>query len=173
MLGAFPSHAAAHKAIGKIEFLDGNFELASEHLQSAAELDNTDGETYIMLANSLSESGQFVESRNILKSGLYNVPNKIPLQLALIELAKRDGDFDSSHLYVNQLKLDERTKARALLFEAELYMLQQKGEDAIASFEGAAKAGANIDLVADGIAQAKEMVASQIPVLQPEVDELQ
>lgn len=173
MLNLFPEHAAPYKALGKIDLMEGDFSEASLNLRKAVELDGSDGDTYVMLAEALSQGNQQENTRDLLQSGLFYVKNKLPLQLALIDLAKLDGNFENSHLYVDQLKLDERTKARALLFEADLYLLQQRGEDAIASFEGAAKAGANQDLVADGIAKAREIIDSRIPEIQASEDELQ
>ncbi len=167
MLNAFPEHAAPYKALGKIELQNGNYAGASEHLERAVELEPRDADTYVLLTQALSQNNQIERTREILKAGLYHVKNKLPLQLALIELAKVDGNFRNSHLYVDQLKLDERTKARALLFEAELFLLQQKGADAIASFEGAAKAGASLQLVDEGLAQAREVMAKQILQNQP------
>ena len=75
--------------------------------------------------------------------------------------------------YVDQLKLDEKTKASALLFEADLYLQQQRAEDAILSFEGAGKAGANPDLVADGIARANDLIANSIPLIELNEEEVQ
>ncbi len=173
MLDAFPDHAAPYKALGKIALLEEDYETASVNFQKAIAFDNTDSEVYVMLSQSLSHENKYEESRSTLQSGLYVVKNKLPLQLALIELAKQDGNFKNSHLYVDQLKLDEKTKASALLFEADLYLQQQRAEDAILSFEGAGKAGANPDLVSDGIAQANELIASRIPAIELSEDEIQ
>lgn len=173
MLNAFSDHSVPHKALGKIEFTEEKFAAARVHLQKAIELDNADDETYVMLSRALSEDNQYGAARETLQSGLYYVRDKLPLQLALINLAKRDGNYKNSHLYVNQLKLDERTKARALLFEADLYLMQQQEEDAIASFEGAARAGANQEFVAGGIAKAREIIASRIPQIQESDDDFQ
>ncbi len=173
MLNVFPDHAAPHKAIGKVDLIEEDFEAAGQHLQMAVTLDPNDAENYVMLAQAFSQSGQLEKVRGLLHTGLFHVKNKLPLQLALIDLAKLDGDYNNSHLYVDQLKLDERTKARALLFEAELYLLQQKGADAIASFEGAAKAGANQQLVAEGLEQARGILARQIEQKLTSTDELQ
>jgi putative PEP-CTERM system TPR-repeat lipoprotein len=173
MADTFPDQAAPYKALGKVSLLEEEYETARLHLQKAIALDHTDSEIYVMLAQLLSQENKYEDSRSILQSGLYEAKNKLPLQLALIELAKQDGNFKNSHLYVDQLKLDEKTKASALLFEADLYLQQQRAEDAILSFEGAGKAGANPDLVADGIARANDLIANSIPLIELNEEEVQ
>ncbi|MBT6035687.1 MAG: tetratricopeptide repeat protein, partial [Kordiimonadaceae bacterium] len=166
MVEGFPGSANSYKALGKVSILQGDMAFARDNLQQSLALNNTDEDVYMMLSKAYIGSGEILKARPLLKGGLSHVKDIFPLQIALINLAKDDGDYANSHHYVGQLKLSERTRANAFLYEGELYMQQQKTEDAILSFENARRAGANISKVNAGLVDAKSFVGQIEPVRQ-------
>lgn len=159
MVQNFPDHAISYKAVGKVSLLQGDVISARDYLQQALTLNNSDRDVYIMLSQALISNQEGEKARPLLKSGLQYVKDILPLQIELINLARLDGNYVNSHHYVAQLKLDEKTKARAYIYEGELYLQQQRSEDAILSFENARKAGANMINVNTGLVEANALIS--------------
>lgn len=159
MVQSFPDRALAYKALGKVSMLRGEMVSARDNLLKSLSLNNRDRDVYIMLSQAFISNQENAKARSVLKNGLQYVKDILPLQIELINLAKADGDYANSHHYVAQLKLNERTRAIAFLYEGELYLQQQRAEDAILSFEKARKAGANIDNVNAGLIDANSTTA--------------
>ena len=157
MVEDFPDHANSYKALGKVNILQGNMLIARDNLQQSLALNNANVDVYIMLSKAYIGTGERLKVRQLLKNGLSHVKDIFSLQIALINLAKTDGDYVNSHHYVDQLKLNESTRANAFLYAGKLYMQQQRTEDAILSFENARKAGASMSKVNAGLADANSL----------------
>lgn len=139
---------------------------ACENLEQSLEVDGRDADVYIMLSKAYMENDEKEKSRPLLQSGLVHVKDTLSLQKELISLAPFDDDFANSYHFIDQLKLDERTKADAYLYQGELNLLEQRGSDAVISFESAAKAGARSDLILAGLDRATLMVENAA-IIQP------
>ncbi len=165
MAQIFPDHYASYKALGQVYLREENAAAAQENLEKSIQLYNQDAEVYILLSHAYALNDMIEKIRPMLREGLLYVKDKLPLQVELIELARKDGNFPNSHLFADQLKLDERTKANAFIYQGELFLLQTKGEDAKSAFQRALKAGAPEDSVDEGLAQAEELIqnAEQAP----------
>lgn len=158
MVQDFPDHSSTYKASGQTALLQGKLFEARDALEISLALNGEDMDVYLMLAEVLVRSQQAANARPVLIRGLNFVSDILPLQLALIDLAKEDGNFTSSYLYVEQLKLSEETKALAFICQGELNILQNRGQEAITSFENAVKAGADYDAVLENLDKALTMV---------------
>ena len=158
MVQTFPDHAASYKALGRVNMQMGEIIVARDNFERSLELDNRNADVYIMLSKVYMENNENEKSRPLLQSGLIHVKDILSLQKELIALAPYDNDFVNSYHFIDQLKLDEKTKADAFLYQGELNLLEQRGSDALLSFESAAKAGAGEDLVVAGLERATLMV---------------
>ena len=143
MIEMFPEHAVSYQSMGNVELKQGNLDEAKTAFETSLELDNTIGETYVLLSQVYKDFGMLERARPLLHDGLIFVKETKPLQICLIELAEHDLNFADSQLYVDQLKLDENTKADAFVYEGELMLLQNRGEDAVNALNRAIRAGAS------------------------------
>ena len=160
MVEIFPDHALPYKVLGKVNLLSGNMMAACDNFKQSLLLNNSDGDVYLMLAEAYEGNDERSKSRPLLKKGLHQVSNILPLQQKLVELARFDGNFSDSYRFVDQLKLSEDTKAMAFLYQGELNLLQNNGAGAALSYKSAAKAGANPDKVLNGLDEANRILAN-------------
>ncbi|MEZ5758870.1 MAG: tetratricopeptide repeat protein [Emcibacteraceae bacterium] len=154
MVQEFPENPLSYKVFGKAELMLEEYVGARVNLLKSNSLNNRDGDVYVMLARAYCLSDEAEKARPLLIDGLKYASDIWPLQIELISLAKTDGDYEGSRLVVNQLKLDPATRAEAFLLEGKLFLEQDRREDAIKSYQNAAKAGARSDLVMAGLNQA-------------------
>lgn len=154
MVQIFPNDGLSYKALAMVNIANQDALLAQESLTRSLELNNQDLEIYLALSKIYSSDGEFLKAKTILETGLVNVKDRLPLMMELIELAKLDGNLTDGYLVVNQLKLDESTKANAFIHQGDLNLLENKPDDAILSYESARKAGANGEIVAVKLEQA-------------------
>ncbi|MCP5382002.1 MAG: tetratricopeptide repeat protein [Kordiimonadaceae bacterium] len=154
MVQVFPENPLSYKILGKAQLMLEEYIEARDNLFKSKSLNNRDGDVYVMLARAYCLTDEVEKARPLLKDGLKYASDIWPLQIELINLAKTDGDYDGSQLIVSQLKLDPSTRAEAFLLEGKLFLEQGRREDAIKSYQNAAKAGAGTDLVMAGLNQA-------------------
>ena len=148
MVQLFPEHALSFKALGMVNVASQDTIVARENLTKSLNISNQDLEIYLELSDLYVADGEYEKARSILKTGLENVKDIFPLMMKLIELAKVDGNLTDGYLVVNQLKLDESTRANAFIHQGDLNLLENKPDVATLSYESARKAGANEEIVA-------------------------
>ncbi len=143
MIKDFPDHWLSYKAMGRINIADGDYGAAVINFESALQKNQSDQQTIVYLSDAYGQNNQAILARETLHKALFFVKNRTPIFKRLINLALSDGDFKDSYRFVEQLKLDENTKAMAFFYQGELNIAQNKTDDAIKSFESVLKAGGN------------------------------
>lgn len=156
LTNSFSEHYLSHKLAGKALLLGGNVSDAKTFLERSIDLDPHDEEVYLLLADVYLQSGQVMNARPLLQSGLDKVLNRTPMIIKLVEISKTDRNFQDGYHYIDQLKLDETTIALAYLYEGELMLLENRVDDAVSSFEKAVDAGADASLASARLNAARQ-----------------
>ena len=131
MIKDFTDNPSGHKALGRLNLTQRNFDTAVANLEKALELFTGDQDIYINLSRAYVSNEQLIKARDILKNGLAHVNDTSSLQRELIDLVRFDNNFVSGHHFANQLKLNERTKAEGYMLQGDLYLLENKRGEAI------------------------------------------
>ena len=155
MIKDFTDNPSGHKALGRLNLTQRNFDTAVANLEKALELFTGDQDIYINLSRAYVSNEQLIKARDILKNGLAHVNDTFSLQRELIDLVKFDNNFVSGHHFANQLKLNERTKAEGYMLQGDLYLLENKRAEAINAYQKAAKSGESLEAVQVGLEKAQ------------------
>lgn len=158
MLQQFEGQALSHKMMGKVQLKSERFSVAVEQLEQALTIERQDVEIYQLLSRAYIGNGELVKARAVLKSGLGLVGDRMDLVVRLIEFTKLDHDFKDGYHFIDQLKLDERTRIMAFIYQGDLNLLESRKEDAIKSFKTARKAGASDEVLRDRINAANAII---------------
>ena len=131
------------------------FSTAVANFEKALKFSAGDQDIYINLSRAYVSNEQLIKARDILKNGLAHVNDTFSLQRELIDLVKFDNNFVSGHHFANQLKLNERTKVEGFMLQGDLYLLENKREEAINAYRIAGKSGGSREAVQVGLEKAQ------------------
>ncbi|MDG1858448.1 MAG: tetratricopeptide repeat protein, partial [Emcibacteraceae bacterium] len=155
----FEGQAMSHKMMGKVLLRSDDFTASIIQLEQALVLEREDSEIYHLLSEAYIGNGDLIKARSVLKSGLGFVDDRINSVIRLVLLTSRDRNFTDGYHYIDQLKLDERTRIMAFIYQGDLNVLESRKEEALKSFETARKAGADEDVLRNRFIKANAIIA--------------
>lgn len=158
MMNDFPDHYLSFKSMARVNLKDGDFSLSVYNLEQALSQKKNDDEIYFLLSDAYIGDNKTALVRPMLNEGLLYVKDTIPLIKKLIYLAERDGNFNDSYRYVDQLKLTESTRPAAFFYQGDLNLLENRPTEAIKSYQSAYKSGGNENKAKINIANARELL---------------
>jgi len=138
-----PDYYPAHNNLGSLYLGKGDFTSAEAEFREAVRLDQNEAQAYFNLGNVFLLTKRYTESESVLDAGLQRRPDSAFGRFLSGSLNTRMGKFAEAEKSLREaLRLDP-TMSQAYLQLVNLYLQQNRREDAIAELQAFLKAFPN------------------------------
>ncbi len=145
VLNTNPRHLDLLRSLARVRLMRQNWLGAQEVADAIKELDND--EILATQIEGLALTGQqnYEQSIVAFRNAYFNTPGSSRPLSSLIASYARAGQIDEAQEFLDGVLADDENNYQALVLKGQMYLIEQKNDEAVASFEKAAMADPKLD----------------------------